>query len=1002
MMLRFSTLATALTLALSVQVQAHAQTIAVPAPEAAGGGAGDAANRSDSGTLTGVVADSGRGGYLAGAEVRLSAMSTVAVTGSDGRFTLHRVPAGEHQLTISYVGRTDVRQGVRVSAGQTATVSIDVAAAASAQTTTLDGMVVTAARPIAESEYAALQAQRASTSLVNVVAADSIGRFPDQNVAAALSRLPGIAVERDQGQERYVNLRGAPARWTTIAFDGVNVISPGGRTARLDTIPSAIGSQVIARKAITAAMPSETLAGNIDIITRSPFDYEGLKIGADVGIGYNDLGGGKQYNWGGFIANKFADDRWGVLLSASKYSRDMVTDNFESDPEVASEDREPGGSERVWFDAHQNKLYRLTRENESVSGRLEFRPDNDNHFFLSSIYTEFSDHELRNAMEFDLDANAVRTSDTRPQSEAQRTGYADVRTGNTPWQGTVYGVELDSTLNINNTVQSIFTTTLGGDQNFDQWRSSWRLNYTQAEQDSSPSFNSTWVSPSARTLRPTVDYDFSNRALHRVTLYDTVRNADGSFAKGNLKRSLDSHDYNFVNLRSNSGQAVTDAYSARMDLFRDLDLFGRPTELQVGVQYDERSKENNQRRWQVTAAQLAAAGIAQPTMADFASDKPYQGDLPLGYSFRYHDEGKAWALLDGLRAQGAGGIVDSVTSDEWYEVSEKIGALYAMGTTHFDWGNLVAGVRGEYTRNQSAANVAEEDGYRRVSVTESGIEFFPSVHLNWDLNDEMKLRFSANTGAARPDYTDLRPNFAISDEDQEISGGNPYADTEKSIGVDAYFEWYMRPQGFFSAGVYYKNLRDVLFDVEIPRFGSDVLDRTGLDRSDYTYFTLANGGDGYIRGLELAYSQKFGALAERLNLPMWVGDFGISANVTFNDSEATTPDGRDVALPGASDLIYNTSLYYEAHGLSARLSWQYRDKWVDSIGDGGVLGDAYWDEVGRLDLSLRYAFNDHLEMYLDANNLLDEPGIRFQGDRRRTTEFESFGARYMIGLRMNF
>ncbi|HEU4774918.1 MAG TPA: TonB-dependent receptor, partial [Lysobacter sp.] len=818
-MFRTTSLATALALALTMHVQAHAQTVSGPSPDPAG--MGDPASRAESGTISGVVSDSGRGGYLAGAEVRVSGTNVVAVTGSDGRFTLHRVPAGQHQLTVSYVGRADVRENVTVTIGQTTPVSLDMAVAANGNATDLDGLVVTAPRPIAESEYAALQAQRASTSLVNVVAADSIGRFPDQNVAASLSRLPGIAVERDQGQERYVNLRGAPSRWTTIAFDGVNVISPAGRTARLDTIPSSIASQVIARKAITAAMPSETLAGNIDIITRSPFDYEGLKIGADLGIGYNDLGGGKQYNWSGFISNKFADDRWGVLLSASKYSRDMVTDNFESDPEVASEDREPGGSERVWFDAHQNKLYRLTRENESVSGRLEFRPNDDHHFFLSTIYTEFSDHELRNAWEFDFDANAVRTTDTRPQSEAQRTGYADVRTGNTPWQGTLYGVEMDATQNINNTVQSIFTTTLGGDQNLGDWRASWRLNYTEAEQDSGPSFHSTWVSPSERTLRPTVDYDFTNRELHRATLFETIRNADGSFSKGNLKRSLDAHDYNFVNLRSNAGKAVTDAYSARMDLIRDTELFDRSTELQFGLQYDDRTKENNQSRWQVTAAQLAAMGIAQPTMSDFASDKPYQGNLPLGYSFRYHDEGKAWNLLNGLRAQGAGGMVGSVVMDNWYNVQEKIGALYGMGTTHFDWGNVVYGVRGEYTRNESSAHAEDDDGYRKVTVTESGVEFFPSVHLNWDLNDEMKLRFSANTGAARPDYTDLRPNFAINDDEQEIDGGNPYADTEKSIGLDAYFEWYMRPQGFFSAGVYYKDLRDVLFDVEIPRFGSN-------------------------------------------------------------------------------------------------------------------------------------------------------------------------------------
>ncbi|MFZ7095020.1 TonB-dependent receptor [Luteimonas dalianensis] len=1000
-MYRTTTLATALALALGLHAPAHAQTASsssTPAVAMAGASDGQLAARVDSGTVSGVVTDAGRGGYLAGAEVRIAGQNVVDVTGSDGSFTMHRVPAGRHELTVSYVGRDDFTQHVDVVAGQTTSIVLDVGQSGNVEAADFDAVVVTAARPIAESEYAALQAQRASTSLVNVVAADSIGRFPDQNVAAALSRLPGIAVERDQGQERYVNLRGAPSRWTTIAFDGVNVISPAGRVARLDTIPSAIGSQVIARKAITAAMPSETLAGNIDIITRSPFDYEGLKIGGDLGIGYNDLGGGKQYNWGGFISNKFADDRWGVLVSASKYSRDMVTDNFESDPEVADEDQEPGNDQRVWFDAHQNKLYRLTRENESVSGRLEFRPDSNHSFFLSSIYTRFTDHEMRNAWEFDFDADAVDTD-----SGERGDGYADVRTGNTPYLGTVYGVEMDTTQNIGNSEQSIFTTTLGGDQSFTDWRTSWRVNYTRAEDKGGPGFGSTWVSPEDRSLRPTVDYDFTNRELHRVTLWETIVNPDGSFSKGNLKRSLDSHDYDFVRLTSGEDKAVTDSYSTRLDLFRDIDLFGQPTELQFGFQYDDRTKEMNETEFLIDADHLAAAGIAMPTMAGIATDKPYKGNLPLGYAFRYHDEAKAWALLNGLRAQGVGEYDDVVAFEEWYKVTEQIAAVYGMVTSHYDWGNVVAGVRGEYTRNESSAHTEDDDGnFAPVTITESGVEFFPSVHVNWDLNDEMKLRFSANTGAARPDYTDLRPNFAISDEDQEIDGGNPYAETEKSIGFDAYFEWYMRPQGFFSAGVYYKDLRDVLFDVSIPQFGSDDLNTPDIDRSEYRYFTLANGGDGHLMGLEMAYSQKFGWLAERFNLPMWVGDFGVTANVNFNDSEATTPDGRKVSLPGTSDTIYNASVYYEAYGLSARLSWQHRTEWIDGIGDGDIMGDEYWDDVGRLDFSLRYAFNDNVEMYFDANNLLNEPGIRYQGDRRRVSEFERFGQRFMAGVRLNF
>src|SRR5690606_25250197 len=204
--------------------------------------------------------------------------------------------------------------------------------------------------------------------------------------------------------------------------------------------------------------------------------------------------------------------------------------------------------------------------------------------------------------------------------------------------------------------------------------------------------------------------------------------------------------------------------------------------------------------------------------------------------------------------------------------------------------------------------------------------------------------------------TDVRPNFSINDDDFEISGGNPSAGPEKAIGFDAYFEWYRPGGAFLSVGAYYKDLRDVLFDVEQARFGSNVLNQPGLDRSDYAFFTIDNGGDGFIRGLEFSYSQTMEPFAERLGLPDWTSGFGLRANLTLNESEATTPDGRTVGLPGASDLIYNAALSYERYGFSSRISWQYRTEWLDGLGDGDILGDSYWDEVGRLDFKASYAF----------------------------------------------
>ena len=121
--------------------------------------------------------------------------------------------------------------------------------------TAIEEVVVTGT-PIKQSEMASIEAKRSAVNVVDVISADTIGRFPDQNLADSLGRVPGIAIERDQGQARYVNLRGAPFRYTAIAFNGIDI--PGaenGRIPRFDSFPAVITKKLTVNKAITADMP---------------------------------------------------------------------------------------------------------------------------------------------------------------------------------------------------------------------------------------------------------------------------------------------------------------------------------------------------------------------------------------------------------------------------------------------------------------------------------------------------------------------------------------------------------------------------------------------------------------------------------------------------------------------------------------------------------------------------------------------------------------------------
>jgi len=903
------------------------------------------------------------------------------------------------------------------------------AAADAAPAASDEEIIVTGSRPIRESERAALLVQKNSDQLVSVLSSDSVGRLPDQNIAQAVSRLPGVAVQRDQGQARYVNLRGSPLNWTTLSFDGINVISPEGRDARFDSIPSAIATQVIVRKAVTPDMTAETIAGNINIITRSAFDYKGLHIAARGGIGYVDLGGGKEYEATGVIS-----DRWetgigeiGAVVSGSFYERTMATDNFETDWETVSRDLRPvgvnedpnglinvnGTNRRVWARETENKLYRLTRRNYSVSGKLEWAPDSDNKLFVTSIYSAFTDNELRSNFIFDLDdresvtpnaATACANNLLAPNT----TGYADACV-NTPYKGTVYGVDINANVLSREFLQSVFINTIGGDHKAGAWTISWRGNYTQSKDDRSFPSQLNYESPgfgtngATATGRPTVFYDLTDPQLAKVELYRTLRAADGTLSRGDRVNAITDFAAPLNRIRALQAVDTTNAYTGRIDVSRDTSLFGN-TKFSVGLQYDNRVKKVDSRLLDINNNStfngnniFNAAGVPT-TLQGVSVPGNYLGQLALGYTFPYHGKSN----IIGVVKQVEPFTTYNFETANFYEVREEVLSGYAMAVTKVDWGSIVYGARFEQVNNQASAFRAVVSGGAPTvlnTIDRSFTQVYPSVHFNWNATDDMKVRLSFNTGAARPDYPVLRPNFTFNDPNQTVSGGNPDATPEKTRGVDLYWEYYPSRGGFFSVGAFYKDVRDVLFGFT-RQFGSDALNFGGVDRSVYNFSTTLNGGTGKIYGFEAAAQLQ---LDNFLSDDSWFGGFGIQTNITVNRGSATTPDGSKVRFPGTSDFVLNVGPYYEKYGFSARVSYQYRSSWIDGLGDAATQGgDFYWAQDGELDVSARYAITKNLEVYADLSNLINGPGRRFVGTDRRSIERETFGRRYTGGVRMNF
>lgn len=895
-----------------------------------------------------------------------------------------------------------------------------------------DAIVVTGSRPIAESEAAALVIQKNSDSLVTVAASDSVGRLPDQNIAQAAGRLPGLAVERDQGQARYLSLRGAPNYWTTLSFDGINVVSPEGRDARFDSIPSALASQIVVSKAVTPDMPGETISGNVNIITRSPLDYDGFRLSGKLGGGKVDYGSREEYEGSLTLSNAFDTNvgEIGVLLSGSYYERNMITDNFETDWEQVSQDRRPGFENRFWARETENKLYRLTRKNWSVSGRVDFRPDADNTISLRSLYTIFTDDEARDNYIFDMDdrqgdlvANAAACA-TAPTSTPITSAYADA-CNNNPFLGAVYGIDINQRSTLRAFRQSVFTNTAEGKHRLgDDWGLKWVANYTVSKDDRSVVGEARWDSPSTRNLRPTITYDFTDGRFQRIALSTTNQLASPTrFQTGTPVTAIDGFTKPLSSLRRLIAVDPTKAYTFKAELARDIDLFGGEGRIRAGVQYDQRTKINREREILLnTAAQFAAIGM--PTSyAAFSLDRPFRGEIPLGYAFRYFSQDAMRDVTD----RAAELFPSTPVSGNHYNVRERILASYLMANSKFDWGSFIGGVRVEKVTNrgQSLATIPGVTG--TVETESSSTLAFPSLHVNFDVTDEQKFRVGFTSGAARADYDQLRPNVVVDDANQRISGGNPAIKPERAYGLDAYYEYYAQPQGYFMLGAFYKRVEDVLYTSR-RSFGSDALNFGGIDRSGYAFSGIVNGGKGRIYGVEAAVQAQLEPYTEQLGLPDWMGGFGVTANATWNDAKVTKPalldnagvqliPSRRVPLPGTSEAVFNVGGYYEKYGLSLRLQYQKRTTWADGFADNlADAGDTYWAADDELDFSARYELFKGFEVYVDASNLLNNPGRRYsdpsdllnalgipsQRNGNYTIEWERFGSRYTGGIRFTF
>lgn len=807
--------------------------------------------------------------------------------------------------------------------------------------------VVTFGSPIRDSQKAAIEEKRNADNYLDVVSADTIGRFPDQNLADSLGRMPGLAIERDQGQARYINFRGAPFRYTSLAIDGLTI--PGaenGRVPRFDAFPAVITRRISANKAITPAMPGEAVSGFINIESFNPFDADGWSVSSDIGSGRQELGDGDVARYS--LRMSWSGENVGFSLFGSHNSREQVTDNREYDLEVDA------ASNELLLNEIDYRSYFVDREDNAWGGRLEYRPsDSMNRYFFSTLYSEFIDEEERNQHVFDFAGGAGAVGTPRVIGDS---GYQPLVLASRFLQKGSYD-------------NSALTSTLGADFTVGDWFLEARLNRTQTE-------NNTFLPiPLSAGGTASASFDISD-------VNNPIVNVSSPFSTNPMAVA----DINYavtlgIIVESNLD---IDADKIKLDAERNISLFNRNSVLALGFEHDMREGRG---------AGFAVAQTAFPQGVDISAyntGSPWMTDFTNSIGGTYYDNRgvfQAWS-------DAVGGVSVTAPADQIVAIDEDITAVYGMTTTDFAWGNIVAGARVERTDYSSDGPLA--------SYSDDFVHVLPSVHVNIDLRENIKLRLAGTTAISRPTYNEWRASAIVSPVDQAVTGGNPSLEPEEAMGLDASLEWYYGDASLISLGAFHRDIDNVIYADTSTIDGGIYLPSAAGQRWTYTGFI--NGDSGSLTGAEFNLIAQVSDFAPDL-MDGVLNGLGFNANITLLDSEFTTEGGNRFSLPGTSETIYNASVYYETSRLSLRLNYQFRDDWLSTTENDAMA--EYWAAQKRLDLSAKYdlpwqMLGADLSVYVNANNLNDAVDVRYSGTARTPNQVERYGRYYMAGIRANF
>jgi TonB-dependent receptor len=925
------------------------------------------------GIITGLITDSAHA-ILQGASVELQQVGKKTASDNTGQFSITDVAPGTYTLNISFVGMAPYSKEITVTGGQATRVEAQMEIASAS-----DSVTVTADRVHGEAE--AINRERTAENILQVLPAEIITSLPNANVADAIGRLPSVTLERDEGEGKYVQIRGTEPRYSNVTIDGVNVPSPesGVRQIKLDTIGSDLVESVEINKTLLANMDGDGIGGSVNLRTKTAGDQPALSL---YGIGgYTPIQNGRTADqFGGTVSQRFGKDkRLGILFGGTYDWNGRGIDDVEPNPTVinclpgdcssaaaASPNSAPFGT----VNNESIRLYTYYRSRYGFSGAVDYKLGDNSSIYVRGLYSHFDNYG--DVWALGPNINSYTTSATQGGPDGSMSYYTSIR----------------------RPIDVIGSMVAGGQHYFQTSWFSWDISASRSSEDQH-GYSTANFAPGPNSPLNSVQFALDRSDPYRpkfvvqngVNIYDPTQyllqqfDVDESYSpQVNLQASA-----NYVKQYNWAGHSGSLEIGGKI---RNAHKFSEPDDVVYNLSNP-------------AAVPLSLFPLKQ-TVNNF-----YNGSYKTGAAINYS------SLMSFYHANSSLFTVDPIATLQnnaggLYNLVERIGAGYIMNTISFGRFRLNTGVRFETTTENVYGTVLSADdqgnftGLSSVKRNYTNVDVLPSAELRIGLASDSALRLSYGRGIARPNFGDLAPNISLSISSvnggrNTSSAGNPDLKPTHADNYDILFEQYLKPLGLFTAGLFYKNIQDPIVYVET----------NGVHYPGYTESFLQtapiNAGSAYVWGWEAAYEQRWSFL------PGLLGGLGFSGNYSFTSSST---DG----LPGRSDHppllrqapnTWNLSPTYDRGRLSVRMglsynqanifAYQYQDG--AALGKTGPLGDNYLYTHLQVDAQGSYRLPKGFKLIVYGLNLTNEVFGFYNGSVIWPVQREYYHATIGAGVR---